>query len=89
VFAVTPGDGRAAIAAGDQCNATAAWTLLHTFLPQRICPGRRRRTLRCFRRAQCQQTARATQIPKNGVEIVKAKLGNTAGCIAPVSPFNG
>lgn len=85
VFAATPGDARAAAVVQRAVNATAtaAWTLLHTLLPQRIILGGGigEKHFDVFANAMRQQISRATQIPKNVVEIVKAQLGNDAGVI--------
>ncbi len=85
VFAATLGDARAAAIVEHAVNATAtaAWTLLHTFLPRRIILGGGigEEHFAIFAAPIRQQISRATQIPKDGVEIVKAELGNDAGVI--------
>lgn len=64
-------------------TATAAWTLLHTFLPERIILGGGigEQHFDRFAAAVRQRISTATQVPKDRVEIVKAQLGNDAGVI--------
>jgi glucokinase len=85
VFAATSGDARAAaiVQRAVDATATATWTLIHTFLPQRIIfgGGIGEEHFDVFAAPMHRQIARATQIPKNGVEMVKAKLGNNAGVV--------
>ncbi len=85
VFAAAPAEANAAAIVQRAVNATAAatWTILHTILPQRIILGGGigEEHFDVFATPMRQQIARATQIPKNNVEIVKAHLGNDAGVI--------
>ena len=85
VFAVTPGDARAAAIVERAVNATiaATWTLLHAVLPQRILLGGGigEEHFDVFATGVRRQISLATQIPKNNVEIAKAELGNEAGVI--------
>lgn len=85
VFAAAPGDAHAAAIIERAVSATvaAAWTLAHTFLPQRIILGGGigEEHFDRFAVAIRRQIAVATQIPKHRVEIVKAELGNDAGVI--------
>jgi glucokinase len=89
VFAGAPDDARAAIIVERAVNATAlaAWTLCHTILPQRIILGGGigEEHFDVFAAAIRQQISRATQFPKDRVEIVKARLGNDAGVIGAAS----
>jgi glucokinase len=64
-------------------TATATWTLLHTCLPQRIVLGGGigEEHFDRFAAAMREQVARATQVPKAGIEIVKAARGNDAGVL--------
>ncbi len=85
VFAAAPGDANAAAIVRRAVNATATatWALLHTCLPERIVLGGGigEEHFDHFAGAMRQQIARATQVPKTGIEIVKARLGNEAGVI--------
>jgi glucokinase len=85
VFAAASGDAnaRAIVGRAVDATATATWTLLHTSLPQRIILGGGigEEHFETFAAAMRRQIARATQIPKDRVEIVKAQLGNDAGVI--------
>lgn len=64
-------------------TATATWTLLHTCLPQRIVLGGGigEEHFDRFAAAMLGQLAHATQVPKTGIEIVKAGCGNEAGVV--------
>jgi len=85
VFAAAPSDARAAAIVQRAVNATttAAWTLLHTFLPQQIILGGGigEEHFDIFAGAMRQQISRATQITRNSAEVVRAKLGIEAGVI--------
>lgn len=85
VFAAAPRDTNAAVIVQRAVNATAkaTWTLLHTFLPERIVLGGGigEAHFDWFAAAMREQIACATQIPKGRVEIIKAQLGNDAGVI--------
>jgi glucokinase len=85
VFDAAPVDPRAAaiIERAVNATATATWTLLHTFLPHRILlgGGLGEAHFDSFAAAMRRQVSRATQIPKDSVEILKAQLGNDAGVI--------
>ena len=85
VFAAAPTNANAAaiVERAVNASATAAWTLLHAFLPQRIILGGGigQEHFDRFAAAMRRQVSRATQIPKNRVEIAKAQLGNDAGVI--------
>ena len=64
-------------------TASATWTLLHTCLPQRIVLGGGigEEHFETFAAAMREQIGRATQVPKTGIEIVKAARGNEAGVL--------
>lgn len=68
-------------------TARATWTLLHTFLPQRIILGGGIGTehFERFATEMRKEIARASQIPQNSVEVVRAQLGNDAGVIGAAS----
>ena len=83
VFAASDVNAHTIIRRAVDATATAAWTLVHTFLPQRIVlsGGIGEEHFEIFAAAMRQQISHATQIPKGRVEIVKACLGNNAGVI--------
>jgi glucokinase len=85
VFAASARDAnaRAIIERAVNATVTAAWALLHTSLPQRIILGGGigEEHFETFAAPMRVQIARATQIPKDRIEIVKAQLGNDAGVI--------
>src|SRR5262249_44977893 len=85
VFAAPPRGAHAApiVERAVHASATATWTLLHALLPQRIILGGGigEEHFDRFAAAMRRQVSRATQIPKNSVEIVKAQLGNDSGVI--------
>lgn len=85
VFAAAAHDTRAAaiVERAVRATVTATWTLLHTCLPQRIVLGGGigDEHFDRFAAAMRMQLARATQIPKTGIEIVKAARGNEAGVV--------
>jgi glucokinase len=64
-------------------TATATWTLLHTFLPQKIIfgGGIGEAHFDLFADAMREQARVATQVPGKSVQIVKAELGQGAGVI--------
>src|SRR5206468_1901494 len=75
VFAAAPANANAAaiVERAANASATAAWTLLHAFLPQRIILGGGigQGHFDRFAAPMRRQVSRATQIPKNRVEIAK------------------
>lgn len=85
VFAAATRDRNAAaiIQRAVHATATATWTLLHTCLPQRIVLGGGigEEHFDSFATAMREQITRATQVPKTGIEIVKAARGNEAGVL--------
>jgi glucokinase len=85
VFASAPGDDDAAgiVNRAVEATASATWTLLHTFLPQRIILGGGigAEHFERFAVALRQRISRATQFPKGSVEIVRAELGVDAGVV--------
>jgi len=66
-----------------QSTARATWTLLHTFLPQKIIFGGGIGEVHfdLFADTMRAQARVATQVPGNSVQIVKAQLGQRAGVI--------
>jgi glucokinase len=85
VFAAAPANANAAtiVQRAADATATATWTLLHAFLPERIILGGGigEEHFDRFATAMRDLVEHATQIPKNRVEIVRAQLGNDAGVI--------
>jgi glucokinase len=85
VFDAAPDDPRAAAIVESAVNATAtaAWTIFHTFLPQRILlgGGLGEAHFDSFAPAIERQISLATQFSNRSVEIIKARLGNGAGVI--------
>lgn len=85
VFAAAADDANAAaiIQRAVKATATATWTMLHTFLPQRIVLGGGigEEHFDRFAEEMRVQIAHASQVPKTGIEIVKAGRGNEAGVI--------
>jgi len=85
VLAARASDPRAAAVIERAVNAcsVATWTLLHTVMPERIILGGGigEAHFEIFTKAVREQIARATQVPKGRVEIVKAGLGQDAGVI--------
>ncbi len=85
VFDAAAADPRAAAIVQRAVNATttAAWTLFHTFLPQRILlgGGLGEAHFDCFAPEMRRQLSCATQFSNQSVEILKAQLGNGAGVI--------
>jgi len=85
VFAAAAEDRNAAaiVRRAVEATATATWTLCHTCLPQRLVLGGGigEEHFDRFAGAMRQQIARATQIPRTDIEIVRARLGNEAGVI--------
>jgi glucokinase len=85
VFAAFTSDANAAsiVERAVKATASATWTLLHTFLPQRIILGGGIGFghFELFASAMREEVSRATQTPKGVVEIVKAQLGADAGVI--------
>jgi glucokinase len=69
---------RALVAAG-----VAAWTICHTFLPQRLVlgGGMAEEHFDLFAAAMTARLAGATQFTRSGVGIVRAELGNRAGVV--------
>jgi glucokinase len=85
VFAALASDAKAAsiVERAVKATATATWMLIHTFLPQRIILGGGIGVehFELFAGAMREEVARATQPPKDVVEIVKAQLGADAGVV--------
>jgi len=61
----------------------AAWTVFHTFLPQRLVLGGgiAEAHFELFATAINARLAKATQFTRRGVEVVRAELGNAAGVV--------
>jgi glucokinase len=85
VFEQMTKDPRAAniISHAIKSTAIATWTLIHTFLPQKIIfgGGIGEAHFEIFAEAMREQVKVATQVPGNSVQIVKAELGQRAGVI--------
>ena len=85
VFAAASGNPQAAtlVRRAVEATATATWTLLHTFLPQRIILGGGigAEHFEAFAAAMRPAVSRATQLPGGMVTIVPAELGPDAGVI--------
>lgn len=96
VFGASKTDPRAAaiIQRAVCATARAAWTIIHTFLPQRIILGGGigEQHFSVFHEAIRAQISTATQVSGHRVEITPAQLGNDAGvigaaCLAFSSPL--
>lgn len=63
--------------------STAAWTFLHTFMPESIIIGGGIGEQHFDLFAKCFQKAikEATMIPSNGIKVLKAQMGNRAGVV--------
>lgn len=86
VFAAADAGSPAARAIVDravQAGATAAWTLCHTLLPQRLVLGGgiMETEFERFAGAMRIRLSTATQFTRSRVEIVRAALGNDAGLV--------
>ncbi len=64
-------------------TATAAWTILHTVLPQRLVlgGGMMDEHYELFAAAVSEATSRATLVPASRVSVARAQLGNRAGLV--------
>jgi glucokinase len=67
--------------------ATAAWTILHTFMPERIVLGGGviGEHYERFAPAVEAQIGRSTMVPSGGTSVAKAQLGNDAGLVGAAS----
>lgn len=83
VAATLDANAAAIIQRAVEATASATWTLLHTCLPQRMVLGGGigEEHFDRFAVAMREQITRATQVPKTGIEIVKAERGNEAGVV--------
>ena len=86
VFLAAQGDdphAREIVARAIDAAATAAWTLCHTFLPQRIILGGgiMENHFHLFARALRDRLAAATQFTRDAVSVEPAALGNDAGLV--------
>jgi len=70
-----------------RATATAAWTILHTFLPQRIILGGGiiDGHFELFAAPVREATAAATMVPRQQIAVAKAQLGNDAGLVGAAS----
>lgn len=70
-----------------RATATAAWTILHTLMPERIIlgGGLMDEHYEMFAATVREQIQRATLVPQARVEVVKAVLGNEAGLVGAAS----
>ena len=69
--------------------STAAWTFLHTFMPESIIIGGGIGEQHFDLFAKCFQKAikEATMVPSDGIKILKAKMGNQAGMVGAAYLF--
>jgi glucokinase len=85
VFAAAAENAHAAaiIRRAVEATASASWSLLHTFLPERIVlgGGLGEDQFDRFAPALLERIACATQVPPRGIEVLRAQLGKTAGVI--------
>lgn len=85
VFAAARSDSKAAaiVHRAQRATAVATWNLLHMCLPERIVVGGGigEEHFDLFATSMREQIALATQVPRNCVEVVGARLGNEAGVI--------
>lgn len=83
--AAAAGDARAAtiLERAVEATARAAWTIAHTFLPQRLILGGgvMEGHFDVFAGRLRERLARASMVPPGLVEVVRASLGNDAGVI--------
>ena len=70
-----------------RATATAAWTILHTFLPQRIILGGGiiNDHYELFAVPVRETIAAATMVPRRHITVAKAQLGNDAGLVGAAS----
>jgi glucokinase len=80
-------DARAIVEAAVDAAATAAWTLCHTFVPQRLIlgGGMMEDCYALFADAMNERLRTATQFSRGGVSIAQAALGNNAGLVGAAS----
>jgi len=78
---------QAIVARAVDAAATAAWTICHTFLPQRLIlgGGMMDDQFDLFAQAMKERLSTATQFSRDGVSITRAALGNDAGVIGAAS----
>lgn len=64
-------------------TSSAAWTFLHTFMPESIIIGGGIGEQHFDMFAKCFQKAikEATMIPADGIKVLKAQMGNKAGVV--------
>ena len=70
-----------------RATATAAWTILHTFMPRRIIlgGGMMEDHYGTFAAAVRAQIQRAALLPRGQVDVAQAALGNDAGLVGAAS----
>lgn len=80
-------DARAIVQRALQAAATAAWTLLHTLMPQRIIlgGGLMHEHYELFAEAMRRKITPATMAPAGQISVAKAALGNDAGLVGAAS----
>lgn len=78
---------RAIVERAVRATAAAAWTIIHTLMPQRIIlgGGLMDKHYGLFAEAMRQQIAPATMIPSKQLSVAKAVLGNDAGLVGAAS----
>ncbi len=87
VFAAAHSGAKAIIERAVHATASAAWALLHTFMPQRIIlgGGLMDEHYALFATAIQQKIARATMLLPGHCDVAKAVLGNDAGLVGAAS----
>jgi glucokinase len=91
--AAAAGEARAreVLARATSAAATAAWTICHTLLPQRLVlgGGMMEQHFELFAGAMNERLAPATQFTRGAVSIVRAALGNDAGLVGAARLASG
>jgi glucokinase len=87
--AAAQGDPRAleTVAPAQAALGFAAWTILHTFLPEVIVLGGGigEEHFELFAPAIAQRITAATMVPRGATRVIKAALGNDAGLVGAAS----
>ncbi len=78
---------RAIVERAQRAMETAAWTIAHTFMPERIVLGGGiiDEHYELFGPVVEQALARATMVPRGGTSVARASLGNDAGLVGAAS----